>query len=68
MALKTISLPRNFMFDGRRMADPDPAMSIEDVRVFYAGTYPSLNNSSYEEEITTTEYKVTFSTSVGHKG
>jgi PRTRC genetic system protein C len=38
------------------------------VRAFYAGTYPELNNSSFTEEVTGTEHKVTFSNSVGHKG
>ncbi len=68
MALKTIALPRSFIFDGRRLADPDPSMSIDEVRAHYAGTQPALNNSSYEEEITNTEHKVTFSSAVGHKG
>jgi len=43
-------------------------MSVEEVRTFYTGTYPELNNSSYTEALTDTEQKVTFTSSVGHKG
>ena len=68
MALKTIALPRTFYSSGRKLADPNPALSIEEVRAHYAGIYPELNNSSFEEEITGAEHKITFSTSVGHKG
>jgi PRTRC genetic system protein C len=68
MALKTVALPRTFYSSGRKLADPNPALSIEEVRTHYAGIYPELNNASFEEEITGTEHKVTFSGSVGHKG
>ncbi|MGB6677000.1 MAG: PRTRC system protein C [Terriglobales bacterium] len=30
--LKTSSLPREFVFNGLRIPDPDPRMSIEQVR------------------------------------
>ena len=52
MALKTVALPRTFYSSGRKLADPNPALSIEEVRAHYAGIYPELNNSSFEEEIT----------------
>jgi PRTRC genetic system protein C len=68
MALKTVALPRTFYSSGRKLADPNPVLSIEEVRTHYAGIYPELNNASFEEEITGTEHKVTFSGSVGHKG
>lgn len=68
MAIKLNSLQRSFYLGGRRIADPNPTLSIEEVRVFYTGTYPELNNSTFTEETTDTEHKVTFSTSVGHKG
>lgn len=68
MALMTVSIPREFILDGRKLADPDPALSIEEVRTHYTGIYPALNNSSYEEQLTATARRITFSTSVGHKG
>ena len=68
MALKTISLQRSFYLEGRRFADPNPSYTIEEVRAHYAGIHPELNNSTYTEEITDKEHKITFSTSIGHKG
>jgi len=68
MALMTVSMPREFILDGRKLADPDPALSIEEVRTHYSGIYPALNNSSYEEQLTDTKRSITFSTSIGHKG
>jgi PRTRC genetic system protein C len=66
--VKISSLPRNFYLSGRRIADPNPSLSIEEVRTFYTGTYPELNNSTFTEETTATEHKVIFSSSVGTKG
>ncbi len=68
MALTTTSLPRDFILDGRKLADPNPALSIEEVRAHYTGIYPALNNSSYEEQLTDRTRMVTFTTSIGHKG
>jgi PRTRC genetic system protein C len=68
MALKATPLNRSFYYDGRLLADPDPALSIEDVRAHYTGVYPDLNNASYTEEITDTAVKITFTAAVGTKG
>ena len=69
MPLTTKALPREFYFDGgRRLADPDPSLSIEDVRAHYIGVHPGLNNASYEEAITDTAHKVRFTSAVGTKG
>jgi len=68
MALKTTTLPREFILDGRKLADPNNAMSIDEVRTHYTGIYPALNNSSYEEQLTERTRTITFTTSIGHKG
>ncbi len=68
MALTTSALPRDFIVDGRKLADPNPALSIEEVRTYYAGIYPALNNASYEEQLSDRARTITFTTSVGHKG
>ena len=68
MALVTTQLQREFIFDGRKLADPDPNQSIDEVRNFYSGKYPALNNASYEEEITGTTQRITFSAAAGTKG
>lgn len=68
MALTTLALPREFSLDGRKLADPNPALSIEEVRAHYTGIFPALNNASYEEQLTDTAFAIRFVTSVGHKG
>lgn len=68
MALKTITLPREFVLEGRRLADPNPSLSIDDVRLHYTGIYPALNNASYEETISDRAHTITFTTAIGHKG
>jgi PRTRC genetic system protein C len=35
MALKTVALPRTFYSSGRKLTDPNPALSIEEVRAHY---------------------------------
>ena len=68
MALKTVTLLREFVLDGRKLADPNPALSIEEVRAHYTGIYPALNNAAFEEQLTDRAQTITFTTSIGHKG
>lgn len=68
MAIKTVTIPRTFYSSGRKLADPNPALSIEEVRTHYAGIYPELTNATFEEEITGTEHRISFSGAVGTKG
>jgi PRTRC genetic system protein C len=37
-------LKRAFKYNGRSLPDPDPAMSPDEVRAFYANTYPELQS------------------------
>ena len=68
MPLKRSQVQRKFSFDGRSLADPDPNLSIDEVRQHYAGAYPALNNASYEEEVTDSGVTIKFTTAVGSKG
>jgi PRTRC genetic system protein C len=68
MPITVTQLERKFFFDGRRLADPDPSLPIEEVRAQYATTYPALNNASYTEENTDSGLKIVFTTAVGTKG
>jgi PRTRC genetic system protein C len=68
MALKRSPLLRKFTFDGRPLADPDPNLSIDEVRQHYAGAYPALNNASYEQDVTDKAVVINFTTAVGSKG
>jgi len=44
--LKTSSLPREFVFNGSRIPDPDPQMSIDQVRDLLTPSYPEIRNLS----------------------
>ena len=68
MPLTTKTLPREFTLDGSKLADPDPKLTIDEVRNFYSGTYPALNNASYTEATEGDRVRVIFKTSIGHKG
>jgi len=35
-------LSRYFEFNGQRLPDPDPKLSVEDVRTLYAHQYPDI--------------------------
>ena len=37
-------LKRVFKYNGRSLPDPDPAMAPDEVRAFYATTYPELQS------------------------
>lgn len=67
MALNITGLKRVFKHGTRRLADPDPAMTPEEVMSFYAGTYPELTTSnvhgpSVEGDTATYEFKTTIGT------
>lgn len=70
MAITRSPLQRKFYFDNKPLADPDPNLSIEEVRRHYAGMAgnAALNNASYEEEVTDKVIKIKFTTAVGSKG
>src|SRR5258705_12189015 len=40
--LKTTTLPREFVFNGSRIPDPDPQMSIDQVRDLLTPCYPEI--------------------------
>lgn len=40
--LKTSSLPREFIFNGSRIPDPDPKMGVEGVRDLLTPSYPEI--------------------------
>jgi PRTRC genetic system protein C len=40
--LKVSSLPREFLFNGSRIPDPDPKMGVEEVRDLLTPSYPEI--------------------------
>ena len=42
------NLTRQFRYNGAKLADPSPAFSLQQVRDFYANTYPEIVNAEIE--------------------
>ena len=42
------AVTRQFLYGGRALPDPNPSMSPEEVKGFYAGVHPELLNASIE--------------------
>lgn len=67
--LETIG-KRIFKIDGKAVNDPDPRLSVEEVRNFMINTYPELLNANISEgEINPDngEITYTFEKRIGHK-
>lgn len=66
----TANLPREFRFNGARLADPGSQMSTEEVRQMYAASgYPALTNASIVgPEVMNGRSVYTFRAAVGTKG
>lgn len=59
---------REFWYDGVQLADPNPEMSIDDVRDLYSGTYAELTNATYKSETVDDKKKYTFKATLGTNG
>jgi len=67
--LKTSALPREFAFNGTRIPDPDPQMSIEQVRDLLTPSYPEIATATMiGPEDTGTSLRYSFSRAIGSKG
>jgi PRTRC genetic system protein C len=67
--LKTSTLPREFVFNGSRIPDPDPQMSIEQVRDLLTPSYPEIATATMTgPEDTGTSLRYSFSRAIGSKG
>lgn len=69
MALHVERMPRVFEFGGVKLPDPNPALSIEQVRDMYVNTYPDLATAAVEgPETVAGEMHYRFQRAVGAKG
>ena len=59
---------RTFIIDGREFPDPDPALSVEDVRKHYSEFFPELVNADTREEKRGADTAYSFSKRIGTKG
>ncbi|MGC1784477.1 MAG: PRTRC system protein C [Acidobacteriaceae bacterium] len=67
--LKTSTLPREFVFNGSRIPDPDPQMSIDQVRDLLTPSYPEIATAAMTgPEDTGTSLRYSFSRAIGSKG
>jgi PRTRC genetic system protein C len=62
-------MPRVFVYDGREFPDPDPNLSVEDVRKQLSDFFPELTNAETREERRGgQEVRYTFARRIGTKG
>lgn len=61
-------MARKFIYDGNPLDDPDPSMSVEDVRQFFANVFPELFNASHTEKKDGEDTVITFAKRLGVKG
>ena len=67
--LKASTLPREFVFNGSRIPDPDPQMSIDQVRDLLTPSYPEIATATMTgPEDTGTSLRYSFSRAIGSKG
>jgi PRTRC genetic system protein C len=69
MTLKVSTMPREFLFNGSRISDPDPRMGVEEVRDLLTPSYPEIATATVTgPEETGTGLRYTFSRAIGSKG
>ena len=67
--LKAAELHREFYYNGVRIPDPGPAMSVDQVRDLFTPQYPELATASIAgPEDTGTALRYTFRRAIGSKG
>ena len=69
MALKVEKMTREFVFNGMRLPDPNPALTAEEARGIFALTYPEITTAALEgPEAIEGRMRLTFQRAVGSKG
>lgn len=61
-------MARIFLYDGREFPDPDPALSVEDVRRQLAEFFPEVANADTRETTRGEDRVYTFTRRIGTKG
>ncbi len=69
IAMKVEALQRTFVFNGVKLPDPGPGLSVEQVRDIYVATYPELATAAVEGPTPINgNLQYTFTRAVGAKG
>ena len=67
--LKVETLQREFFYNGTRIPDPAPNLSVEQVRELLTPTWPEIGTATLEgPEDTGSALRYTFSRAIGSKG
>ena len=66
--MKVTKIERTFEFKGKKLEDPNPKMTVDQVRSFYAAEIPELVNVTWKEEQDGNKLNVSFQAAVGKKG
>ena len=61
-------MPRVFVYDGREFPDPDPNMSIDEVRQSMTNFFPELANAETKQSKRDEDDIIEFQKRVGTKG
>lgn len=59
---------REFIYDGRAFPDPDPSLSVEEVKRLFADFFPELANAEVRESNQGEDQLVEFVRRTGTKG
>jgi PRTRC genetic system protein C len=69
MALTVSKMTRIFQFQGIRLPDPNPAMTVDEVKALYAAQYPELATAVVNgPEAVGDKMRYTFDRAIGSKG
>ena len=69
MALTVTKMIRVFQFNGIRMPDPNPEMSVDNVNALYSAQYPELTTAvDNAPEAVGDKLRYTFDRAIGSKG
>lgn len=69
MSITTQELVREFKYNSVKLADPNPALSLSQVRDFFANVYPEITSADIEgPEIIGNKNVYSFRRAVGTKG
>ena len=67
--LSETRLSREFNYNGVRLPDPNPSMTPEEVRQFYAAQYPDITTASITgPETESDRLRYSFTRAIGSKG
>jgi len=67
--LKAAVLPREFYYQDSRIPDPNPQMSVDEVRELLTPSYPEIATATVTgPEDTGTALRYTFARAIGSKG